>query len=173
MNWNKLIYVLIIVLLYVPMVFLGANVFFPKFTGQDQYYTFATDCYGKYPMPAVSINSTEYKEITAQQQACYAEEQAKQQKFNDDKTSYDSNKYLFIVLFNLFVLVMALLLHMLHDSVVLGLFLGSTIATFSSTIAYFQTRSKIGFIVLVVIFFITIYIINKKKENLIDWNSKK
>ena len=28
MNWTKLLYVLIIVLLYVPMVFLGANVFF-------------------------------------------------------------------------------------------------------------------------------------------------
>ncbi len=30
MNWTKLLYVLIIVLLYVPMVFLGANVFFSE-----------------------------------------------------------------------------------------------------------------------------------------------
>lgn len=173
MNWNKLIYVLIIVLLYVPMVFLGANVFFPKFTGQDNYYSYGIDCNGKYPMLASSVNSTEYQEIIAQQEKCNTEEQEKQKKFNDEKTSYDSKKYLFIVLFNLFVLVLALLLHILHDSVVLGLFLGSTIATFSSTIAYFQTKSRIGFIVLVIIFFITVYIINKKKESFIDWNSKK
>ncbi len=38
MNWLKFLYVLLIVLVYVPMVFLGANVFFPKFTGSDAYY---------------------------------------------------------------------------------------------------------------------------------------
>jgi cation transport ATPase len=173
MNWNKLIYVLIIVLLYVPMVFLGANVFFPKFTGEESYYNYGTDCYGKYPLLADKVDSEEYKAIVDQQQNCMKEEQEKQKKFNDEKTAYDSKKYMFIVLFNLFVLVMALVLSMLHDSVVLGLFLGSTIATFASTIAYFETKSKIGFIVLVLIFFITIYIINKKKESFVDWGSKK
>ncbi len=39
-DWTKFFYGLIIAVIYVPMVFLGANVFFPKYTGTDSYYQY-------------------------------------------------------------------------------------------------------------------------------------
>jgi len=62
-----------------------------------------------------------------------------------------------------------LFLPRLQDSVSMGLFLGSIAATFGGTIRYFDSRSKMGFIVLVITFFIMLYFINKKKYSFIDW----
>lgn len=166
MNWSKLLYSLIIVLLYVPMVFVGANVFFPKYTGTDSYYHGTEDCYLKYPSPAPEkALAVEQSTAIAEKQAqCQKEFYAGQQKWEQEKLVYEGTKYVFITLFNLVILVIAVFLPFLKNSVALGLFLGSVFATFGATIRYFDTRSKIGFILLVITFIVVIFFINRKKE---------
>lgn len=176
MNWTKLLYVLMIVLLYVPMVFLGANVFFPEYTGQNAYYRGPyTDCYGKFPYPAEADKLTvpERTVIDENQRKCNEEFQKEQEKFEQAKLSYEGRKYVFISLFNLGILLLALFLPKLQDSVTMGLFMGSIAATFGGTIRYFDTRSKIGFAILVITFFAVLYFINRKKENFLDWGKGK
>lgn len=174
MNWTKLIYILIIVLLYVPMVFVGANVFFPKYTGTNAYFhsPYMDNCYQKYPFPE-KTTETQSEEITQKQQQCQEQLQQKQEAWENEKLAYEGTKYIFITLFNLFILLIVLFLKTLQDSVTMGLFLGSITATFGATIRYFDTRSKIGFILLVITFFITLYFINRKKDSFIDWKEKK
>jgi len=68
---------------------------------------------------------------------------------------------------------MALFLPKLQDSVTMGLFLGSIAATFGGTIRYFDTRSKIGFLILVLTFFAMLFFINRKKDDFVNWKEKK
>ncbi|MFA6460956.1 MAG: hypothetical protein WCV90_01715 [Candidatus Woesearchaeota archaeon] len=172
MNWTKLLYVLIIVLIYVPMVFLGANVFFPKYTGTDSYYQPSIDCYSKYPTPAMDkATSVEIAAANDKQQKCYEENIQKQKEFDQAKNAYDGWKYVFIALFNLVIILFALFVPM-QDSIIMGLFMGSIVATFGATIGYFQTNSKIGFGVLVVTFFVMLFFINRKKDNFVNWKEK-
>jgi len=175
MNWTKLLYVLIIILLYVPMVFVGANVFFPKYTGTESYYQPYTDCYQKYPYPPSEkiTDESQNKQISEKQEQCQKEFQTKQQTWEQEKLKYEGTKYVFIALFNLIILLIALFLPKLQDSVTMGLFLGSIVATFGGTIRYFDTRSKIGFIVLVLTFFAMLFFINRKKDSFVDWKEKK
>lgn len=172
MNWMKLLSALIIILLYVPMVFLGANVFFPQYTGSDSYYT-GTDCYGKYPYP-VSEKTTpaEASAVTEKQQACNEEYQNALKAWETEKNAYEGKKYVFVTLFNLIVLLGALLIPLLQDSVILGLFLGSTISTFAATLRFFNTNSRVGFMLLVVTFIIVLFFVNRKKESFMDWKRK-
>src|SRR3989344_2694601 len=176
MNWTKLLYALMIVLLYVPMVFLGANVFFPEYTGMDSYYRGPyADCYGKYPYPAEpeKLSVAARAVIDENQLKCNEEYQKKQDEFEAAKLSYEGRKYVFISLFNLGILLLALFLYKMQDSVTMGLFLGSIAATFGGTVRYFDTKSKIGFAILVVTFFTMLYFINRKKENFLDWGRRK
>lgn len=176
MNWTKLLYVLIIVLLYVPMVFLGANVFFPQYTGTNSYYHHAgSDCYLKYPYPANpdTLTTPQRETIDAHQRECQEEFNRGQEEFEQQKLKYEGKKYVFMALFNLVILLLALFLPKLQDSVTMGLFLGSIAATFGATIRYFDTHSKIGFGILVITFFAMLFFINRKKESFVDWKGKR
>src|SRR3989338_11198374 len=96
MNWTKLLYVLMIVLLYVPMVFLGANVFFPQYTGSNAYHQGPyMDCYGKYSYPASpeKVSAAELEAITENQRKCNEDFQKEQQEFEQAKLSYEGSKY--------------------------------------------------------------------------------
>ena len=170
MNWTKLIYVLIIVLLYIPMVFLGANVFFPKYTGQNAHFYDYKQCY---PYPSDKITSEQQAEIDQKQLQCQKDQQQAQQTFEEQKQQYESQKYIFVTIFNLLILSLALFLPMLQDSVSMGLFVGSIATTFGATIRFFDTNSKIGFIILVITFFAMLYFINRKKDTFVDWKGKK
>jgi len=176
MNWTKLLYMLMIVLLYVPMVFLGANVFFPQYTSNNAYYHGpGMDCYAKYPYPAApeKLTSAEQTVLNENQRKCNEEVQKAQDEFEQARLSYEGRKYVFISLFNLAILLLALFLPKLQDSVTMGLFMGSIAATFGATIRYFDSKSKIGFVILVVTFFAMLYFINRKKENFLDWGKGK
>ena len=176
MNWTKLLYVLIIVLLYIPMVFLGANVFFPEYTGTNSYFHGpGSDCYQKYPYPQnpETLTPAQRAATDENQRKCQEEYQVAQDKWESDKLAYEGTKYVFVAIFNLVILLLALFLPMLQDSVTMGLFLGSIGATFGATIRFFDTRSKIGFIILVITFFAMLYFINRKKESFVDWKGKK
>src|SRR3989338_122660 len=176
MNWTKLLYVLIIVLLYVPMVFLGANVFFPQYTGTNSYYHgTGTDCYQKYPYPANpdTLTTPQREAIDQHQRECQEGFNKEQEKFESAKLRYEGKKYVFIALFNLAILLLALFIPKMQDSVTMGLFLGSIAATFGATIRYFDTQSKIGFGILVITFFAMLFFINRKKDSFVDWKEGK
>lgn len=168
-------YVIIIVLLYIPMVFLGANVFFPEYTGANSYYRGFSDCYGKYPYPAdpAKFSDVQRVALSEQQRKCQEEQNLVQQRWEDDKLKYDGTKYVFISLFNLVVLLLAVFLPRLQDTVSMGLFIGSICATFGGTVRYFDTRSKLGFVVLVVTFFLMVFFINQKKDVFVAFKKKK
>jgi uncharacterized membrane protein len=175
MNWTKLLYVAIIILLYIPMTFLGANVFFPKYTGSNTYYREYSDCYMKYPAPIQGLdklNESQLKAYNDNQRKCNEENQAAQIKWEEEKNAYEGNKYVMMTMFNLLILLFALFVPRLLDSVIMGLFLGSITSTFSATIRYFDTNSKIGFISVVITFFVMIFFINKKKDTFVDWKTK-
>ena len=171
MNWTKLLYILIIILLYVPMVFLGANVFFPEYTGMDSYFQQFPDCYSRYPYPE-KLTPTETEAISEQQQACQEAYNMAQREWEQGKLAYQGRKYVYTALFNLVVLLAALFIP-LQNSILMGLFLGSIATTFGATVYYFATRSKIGFAILVITFIAMLYFINKEKDSFIDWKERK
>ena len=154
------------------MVFLGANVFFPEYTGHNNYFRGFDDCYSKNPFPQ-QVGEKEQLRINALQQQCNEEQRRLQQKWEDDKLKYEGQKYVLISLFNLVVLLVAAFLPMLQETVSMGLFLGSIGATFGATIRYFDTRSKIGFIILVITFVLMLFFINYKKDSFVAWKRKK
>jgi|SRR3989344_4382323 len=173
MDWTKLFYVLIIVLLYIPMVFLGANVFFPEYTGSQSYYHGFTDCYLKYPYPdAAKLSEPERVSVSDMQRKCQDENNLAQRVWEQKKLQYEGVKYVFISLFNLVVLLLAAFLPRLQTAVSMGLFLGSIGATFGATIRYFDTQSKLGFIILVITFFLMLFFINKKKDSFVSKKKK-
>ena len=155
MEWVKILLALVVTLLYIPLMFMGANVFFPDYAGSDSYYPYYNDC-GMSKGQDASL-------VYEQNQTCMEEQQAEQKTFEDAKAKYEGNKYIFIVLFNLLVLLIAMFVT-LDFSVIIGLFLGSTLTSFFSTWIYFNTQSKIGFVILVVNFFLTLFFITKKRN---------
>ncbi len=178
MDYSKITYTLVIVLLYIPLVFMGANVFFPKFTGSESYYSDGRDCYGygygKYPAPVrpeqeqTPISQARQAEIDA----CVKQQEVERKAFETEKLRYESFKYVFIVVINIIALLIALFIT-LKDSIVIGLFLGSVVTTFIATIRYFETKSKIGFALLVIMFALTVYFINRRKGILYKIDKRK
>tara|TARA_Y100000310_G_scaffold158738_1_gene158175 strand:+ start:2430 stop:2825 length:396 start_codon:yes stop_codon:yes gene_type:complete len=126
---------------------MGANVFFPDYVDRYDYYD---SCYGDEREPTIN-------------QTCIDEQKSLQEVYEEEQRQYNGNKYVFIVLVSLVVLIAAFYIS-LESSVIVGLFLGSTLTTFFSTWIYFDTQSKLGFAVIAVTFFMTIFFISKKKK---------
>ena len=156
--WKKILFAAIIIILYIPLVFMGANIFFPQYDYTN--YPMYKDCYMGKPAPVNGYDAHTQAEINK----CQEEQTKIQQDFDKKKRKYDGWKYLAIVLFCLLTIGAASLLK-LNDSVMYGLFIGATITTFISTIMYFTTRSKIGFGILVLIFITVIVFIMKRKDD--------
>jgi hypothetical protein len=154
------------------MVFLGANVFFPEYTGNDRYYNYMDDCYRAIPRPVEDMSEEDRIAYDEKNQECREKSLAEQKKWDEEKNAYEGNKYVVVTIFNLIILLIALFIPLLQDSVIMGLFLGSIAATFGATIRYFDTNSKIGFLVVVITFFVMLFFINKKKDSFMDWKTK-
>lgn len=150
LNW---VYSLIVLVIYIPLVFMGANVFFPEYSGSDRYYV--SDCF--------SLRGEMM--MDGPEKECVKANEEERRAFENEKRSYEAGKYVFITLVNLLALFVVIFIG-LDSSILLGLFSGSIITTFISTMIYFDTRSKLGFSILVLIFIGTIYYINKKKARL-------
>jgi hypothetical protein len=149
MKWKSVIFSSIITLLYIPLVFMGTNVFFPEYT---DYYHGSEQCMG---YPGNEKNATEYEK-------CWARDRELQESYQKEKRDYDSKKYVFITAVSLLAMLSALFL-LKEQSVVYGLFIGSVLSSFFSTWIYFDTKSRLGFSVLVLIFIASIYFIMKRK----------
>ncbi|MBW2967796.1 hypothetical protein KY362_04885 [Candidatus Woesearchaeota archaeon] len=160
MNFLKILYVLIIVLLYIPMTFLGANVFFPEYT--ERYSYPYIEC-ARPVMPVVYANITpeEQAAMDKANRECSEKSQAEEQAWREAKNNYEGQKYVAIALFNLLVLLIAVFV-VLKDSITMGLFLGSVCTTFGATVKYFESKSPTGFVILVVTFFVMLWFVNKR-----------
>ncbi|MBI4158825.1 hypothetical protein HY500_01045 [Candidatus Woesearchaeota archaeon] len=157
MKFSKYIYTVIVLLIYIPLVFMGANVFFPKYTGAESYYQ-PEECV--IPQQLGSIQDLKTQE-------CYKEQEKNRIAFEKEKNNYNVRKYLFVVIFSLISLLIISFIKT-EEVIKLGIFSGATISTFVSTLIYFNTKSKVGFAVLVLIFILVIYYINKNKKALFD-----
>ncbi len=156
MDWWRLFFILVIVVLYIPMVFLGANVFFDKY-GPNDYYRFDKDCYRQIGGNE-KLNASEQAQIDE----CLAEQQEASAQYDKERRAYEGQKYVTITIFNLLMIIIALLWTSLNDVAMTGLFLGAVFTTFGATLRYFNSNSKIGFGILVVTFFLVIFGVSKK-----------
>jgi hypothetical protein len=120
------------------------------------------DCYQLHP-GTKDMTDPEQQANQALINTCLQQQDTERRAFDDAKNAYDGNKYAFIAIFNLIILVVAFFWKK-DDSIMTGLFLGSVLSTFFSTISYFQTNSKLGFGILVVTFFMALYFITKRKH---------
>ena len=104
-NFHKIISSLIITILFIPLVFMGANVFFPKF---DSYNEFKP-CYPPRPTGLTAERSIEFDE---ENRKCMEESEAKRKVWQEEKNQYDSWKYIFIVAVCLVALLAALFIRL-------------------------------------------------------------
>lgn len=163
-SWSKLIYTLIVIFLYVPLVFLGVRTFLPEYT---EYYDSPTykDCYGYAPYAEESkcYDAEEQGRMVEKRDQCLEEQQAQQQHYDDEKRQYDTWKYLSVLGFAVLTLVVVMLIGF-DVPIKAGLFVGSAAAVFIGTIQYFETESIPAFIVLLVVFGIVVYLIQKREK---------
>lgn len=175
-NWTKLLYVLVIALLYVPMVFLGSNVFFPKFTGSDSYFRGTEECYPRFA-PSDKLPLEEQQRISDEQQKqineCQARMREQERIFNEERSVYNGWKYAFITGFNLIILLLIVFIAF-ADAVTIGIFFGTVVTAFAATVTYWEyARTKLGFILMLITFFVVLYVVNKRARTLIDKPKKK
>jgi ABC-type glycerol-3-phosphate transport system permease component len=147
-DWRGIVFGLAIAMLFVPMVFLGVNTAFQE----------------------IEENCTRlYKPCIDQEAECLEEAQRLQEEqlecyrdFEAMRKTQDGHK--FIALIGVCLLISLLLLSRLHNSIIYGLFFGIVITAFVSTIAYLRARSFAGFILLVLLFIMAIYFIQKQSQ---------
>lgn len=161
-SWMKLIYSLIVIFLYVPLVFVGVRTFLPEYT---DYYTYPVykDCYGYNYDNTQCLSLEEKQEAMELRDQCLADQQAEQKTYDDAKRDYDTWRYLAIL--GIAVLTLVLMMFITFDTPIkIGLFIGSAAAVFISTMQYFETKSIPAFIVLLVVFCIIVFVIQKRER---------
>jgi hypothetical protein len=155
--WTKILYTAIVILLYVPLVLIGVRTFLPDYT--DYYsYPIYEDCYMKHGYLADG-NITQEQRNT--QTECLQKQQDQQKAYDEEKRGYEAWKYLVVLGFALITLVSVVFIP-LDLPIRIGLFAGAAMTAFVSTIEYFNTESIPAFIVLVVVFLLVLYIIQKR-----------
>lgn len=162
-SWIKLIYTLIVIFLYVPLVFLGVRTFLPEYTGYD--YPVYKDCYGYAPYAEQDkcYTAEEQAIMVANRDACLETQQAEQKAYDDAKKQYDTWKYLAVL--GVAVLTLVLVMFLVFDvPIKIGLFIGAAATVFIATIQYFETESIPAFIVLLVVFGLVIYLIQRREK---------
>ncbi|MEK6849184.1 MAG: hypothetical protein AABY01_01290, partial [Nanoarchaeota archaeon] len=103
--------------------------------------------------------------ISTDQEACNARVREEQRVWEEKRAVYNGNKYAAIVGFNLVILLLALFVPFM-EVVRIGLFTGSVVTAFGATVSYWDyARSKIGFGLLIVVFFVMLWFINKWAKN--------
>ncbi len=156
--WTKVLYTAIVILLYVPLVLIGVRTFLPNYT--DYYNSpIYEDCYMKYQYNLNNANMTQ--EQVDKQTQCLQNQQDQQKTYEQEKRHYDAWKYLTVLGFTLITLVSVIFIP-LDLPIRIGLFAGAAMTAFVSTIEYFNTESIPAFIVLVVVFLLVLYIIQKR-----------
>jgi hypothetical protein len=163
-SWTKLIYTLIVIFLYVPMVFLGVRTFLPEYTDYYEYPVYK-DCYGYAPYSEESkcYDADEQAAMVEKRDQCVADQQADQKAYDEAKREYDTWKYLSVL--GVAVVTLVLVMFLGFDvPIKVGLFIGSAAAVFIGTMQYFETESIPAFLVLFVVFCVVVYVIQKREK---------
>jgi hypothetical protein len=158
--WTKLAYIALVVILYIPLVFIGVRTFLPEYT--DYYDRVYKDCYMYQP----SVEGMSLEERVEQQhvyEECYEEQRAAEQAWEEEKRGYDVWKYL-VVLGIVFITLGLVIFVPLDGTIRVGLFVGAAISIFVATMQYFETESKLAFVLLVVVFGLVLFVIQKREK---------
>jgi hypothetical protein len=157
--WVKLAYIALVVILYIPLVFIGVRTFLPDYTDyNDRPYN---ECYFDRYSPELSVAEQEKVQILSDE--CYEEQRVLQQVYDEEKRGYDVWKYL-VVLGIVFVTLLLVVFVPLDSAIRVGLFVGSSISVFVATMEYFETESKLAFALLVVVFGLVLFVIQKRQK---------
>ena len=162
-SWSKLVYTVIVIFLYVPLVFVGVQTFLPEYS--DYSYPMYKDCYGYAPYAEQDkcYDADEQAAMVQKRDMCLDEQQAEQKAYDDAKREYDTWKY--IATLAVAVLTLVLVMFIAFDTPIkIGFFVGSAAAVFISTMQYFDTKSIPAFIVLVVVFGLVVFVIQKREK---------
>lgn len=163
-SWMKLIYSLIVIFLYVPLVFVGVRTFLPEYTNHYDYPMYK-DCYSYalYSETDKCYNAEEQEKMIEKRDQCLQEQQADQKAYDETKRDYDTWRYLAIL--GVAVLTLVLMMFLAFDTPIkIGLLIGSAAAVFISTMQYFETKSIPAFIVLLTVFCIIVFVIQKREK---------
>lgn len=162
-SWSKLVYTVIVIFLYVPLVFVGVQTFLPQYS--DYSYPLYKDCYAyvQYSETDKCYDAKEQASIVEKRDQCVADQQAEQKAYDDAKRGYDTWKYVSVLAVAVLTLVLVMLIGF-DAPIKIGFFVGSAAAVFISTMQYFDTRSIPAFIVLVVVFALVVFVIQKREK---------
>jgi multidrug transporter EmrE-like cation transporter len=149
MDWRRIVFAIAICLIYIPLVFMAVNTFFPATPENQCYLSYKPYPAGAEPTPA------EIDAQNAEMRQCDTDYRATQQ-------MYDGWKFIVIMIVNI-VAAFVMLLKM-DMSVIYGLFFGVVITAFASTIRYMESRSIPGFCLLVFLFALIIFFVNSRKN---------
>lgn len=155
-RWKKVVFAIAISLLYIPMVFLGINTFFPDLDRDN--------CYEIYPRSVcgpdgVGPGTLECDKLN---QDYYVEQNECREDYEQQRKDYEGNKY--IVLMIICLITSLVMLFKLDVSVIMGLFFGVVITAFSGTIRYIDSKSMIGFFLMVILFIVIIIFVQRSKK---------
>lgn len=151
-DWKKIVFAIAICLLYISIVFMAVNTFFPEMSSMNE-------CYRDFKVispDGMEPNQTQMDESNNEMRDCEIA-------YEKERAQYDSWKFIVIMILN--ILAAFVMLLNIDKSIIFGLFFGVTITAFSATIRYINSRSVIGFGLLVLLFGIIIYFVNSKKDN--------
>ena len=152
MDWKKIVFAIAICLIYIPMVFMAVTTFFPK--------TPVNECYVDYKYPIAAegkeLNQTQLDEYNRNMRECEIS-------FESERTKYDGWKFIVIMIVN--IIATLFMLMKFDKSIIFGLFFGVVITAFSATINYMESRSVIGFALLVFLFGLIIYFVNRLSKD--------
>ncbi len=157
-TWKDTIFIISIAMIFIPMVFLGVNTFFPEFD-QDN------SCRMPIPIKACHLledNVTAYENCINEQNIESEKNSLCYDEMNQEREKYDGFKFITILIICL--ITSFVMLYELNRSIKYGLFTGVVITAFISTIRYLNSRSLIGFLLLILLFVIIIYYISKEKK---------
>lgn len=147
MDWKKIVFAIAICLIYIPMVFMAVNTFFPQ--------TPRNACYELYP---IERNLTEPSKVEYNEEMRQCEED-----YREQRTKYDGWKFIVIMIIS--IIAAFVMLIKLDKSIIFGLFFGVVITAFTATINYMESRSVIGLALLVFLFGLIIYFVNRMSKD--------
>ncbi|MBW2988088.1 hypothetical protein DRJ48_00845 [Candidatus Woesearchaeota archaeon] len=140
-----------IALLYIPLIFLGVNTFFPEIKDTCSQRAAMVVCPPTENQTQGCVTNRSTK--IANFQGCYETQRAEREQ---------QNKAKYIAIISICILTWLFILRSKQWSIRYGLFAGVLVTALLATIIYIQNRSIIGFILLLMLFLFVIRFVEKE-----------
>lgn len=142
-SWiKKVSFILAIVILFVAVVQVGLNTFWPN--------------------PEYPISDCYIKNTSEPDEACLAEDRIAQEKYQDSQDGVNRIKFIIGTLISLFAVLLVLFVKF-NESIIYGLFSGA-IFNMLFTLGFARDKNLIGFIALLALFVIVIFFVQRKSK---------